>query len=66
MTPVQEMLSRSVNDSTRVIRMMIISDASTWSVTYDHHSDNSRGVIYDGNILIIQASGVNFINILYV
>ncbi len=30
-----------------VIRMMFISDATTWSITYDHHSD-------DCNIFIIH------------
>jgi hypothetical protein len=33
--------------------MAIISDATTWSVTYDRHSDYSRGVIYYRNIIII-------------
>jgi hypothetical protein len=36
---------------------MILGDATTWFFTYDHHSDNSRGVIFDRNILIIQATG---------
>ncbi len=39
--------SRSIN----VIRIAILSDATKWSVTYDHHSD-------DRNIFIIQASGL--------
>jgi hypothetical protein len=39
--------SRSIN----VIRTAILSDATKWSVTYDHHSD-------DRNIFIIQASGL--------
>jgi hypothetical protein len=26
-----------VNDAARVIRMMIVSDATTWSATYDHN-----------------------------
>ncbi len=34
----------------------IIGDATTWSITYDRPSDNSRGVIYNGNIFIIQAT----------
>jgi hypothetical protein len=29
-----------------VVRMTIISDATTWSVTYKCHSGDSRGVIY--------------------
>jgi hypothetical protein len=34
----------------------IIGDATTWSITYDHHSDNSRGIIYNRNIIPIQAT----------
>ncbi len=37
--------------------MTIIGDATNWTVTYDCRSDNSRGVINDRNILIIQATG---------
>jgi hypothetical protein len=37
--------------------MTILSDATTCMVTYDHHADDFRGVIYDGNILKIQATG---------
>jgi hypothetical protein len=48
-----KMFSRSINDTSRVIRMMIVGDATTWSVT----SDNSRGVICDPNVFIIQATG---------
>jgi hypothetical protein len=33
-----------------VVRMTIINDATTWSVTYKCHSDDSRGVIYSCNI----------------
>jgi hypothetical protein len=32
-----------------VVRMIIISDATTWSITYDRHSD-------DYNIFIAQAT----------
>ncbi len=46
--------SRSVNDTPRVIRMLILSDAAT--------SDDSRGVIYDSNIFKIQAAGVSRLN----
>ncbi len=35
-----------VNDTSRVIRMTIVNDASSYGVTYNHHSDDSRGVIY--------------------
>ncbi len=37
--------------------MTIVSDATTWSVTSERHSDNPRGVIYDRNIFITQAPG---------
>ncbi len=47
------MFSMSIKDTSRVIRM---SDASALSVTYDHHSYHSRGVIYDLNIFIINAT----------
>jgi hypothetical protein len=45
--------SGSINDTSRVVRMIIIRDTSTRSITYYRHSDHSRGVIYDRNILII-------------
>jgi len=48
--------SKSINDTSRVVRITIVSDATTWSVTYDHHSDSSRGVIYDHNIFITHAT----------
>ncbi len=51
------MFSRNVNDTPLVIRMPIVGETITWSITYDHHSDNSSGVIYDRNIFIIQATG---------
>ncbi len=38
--------------------MMIMGDATSWNVTYGHHSDDSRGVIYDCNIFIKQAIGL--------
>ncbi len=44
--------SRCTDDTNRVVRMMIINDATSRSVTYDYHSDNSRAVIYDCNILV--------------
>jgi hypothetical protein len=34
--------SWSVNDTSRVVRMMIVSDSTIWSITYNHHSDNSE------------------------
>jgi hypothetical protein len=36
---------------------MILGDATAWSITYDRHSDSSRGVIYNHNILILQGTG---------
>ncbi len=47
------MFSKRMNDPSRVTKMTIVGDATTWNVT----SDDSRGVIYDRNIFIIQASG---------
>jgi hypothetical protein len=35
----------------------IMSAHPTFSITYDHHSSNSRGVIYDRNIFIMQTIG---------
>jgi len=35
-----------INNTSIVVRMMIISDAPSCGVTYDHQSDNSRGVIH--------------------
>ncbi len=45
------MFSRSVNDDSRsiIVYRMIVSDATTWSVTYTLHSD-------DHNIFIIEAA----------
>jgi hypothetical protein len=34
------------------VRMMIVGDATTWSIT----SDNSKGVIYNRNIFTVQAT----------
>ncbi len=48
--------SRRINDTSRVVRMMVVSDTTTWSTTYNHHFDNSRGVIKD--IFIIQTTGI--------
>jgi hypothetical protein len=36
---------------------MTVSDAPSYGNTYDHHSENSRGVIYNLNIFITQATG---------
>jgi hypothetical protein len=46
------MFSGSVNDTSRAVRMTIVGDATTWSIT----SDNSRDVIYGFNIFIVQAT----------
>jgi hypothetical protein len=45
--------SRSVTYTSRAIRMTVVSDTTTWSITYNRHSDNARGVIYKRNIFII-------------
>ncbi len=46
------MFSRSINDSYRTARMMIVGDATALSIPYE----DSRGVIYERNIFIIQAT----------
>ncbi len=38
---------------------MNTNDATSCGMPYDCHSDNSRGVIYDRNIFIIQTTGWN-------
>jgi hypothetical protein len=35
---------------------MITSDAQSCGITYDHHSDDSRGIIDDCNVFIKQAT----------
>jgi hypothetical protein len=50
--PVLQMSSRSVNDSSRAVRMTIIGDATTWSAT----SGDSRGAIYNRNIFTLPAT----------
>ncbi len=52
------MFSRSINDNSIVIRMMIISDATTWSVT----SDDSRGQSYKTYSFILLATVITIIN----
>ncbi len=37
---------------------MIISDAPNLRITYNRHSDDSRDVIYDRNMFVVQATGV--------
>jgi hypothetical protein len=44
------MLSKSVNYTSGALRMSIIGDATTWSIT----SDSSRGSIDDHNIFVRQ------------
>jgi hypothetical protein len=46
------MFSRSINERYRAARMMIVGDATALSFTID----DSRGVIYERNIVIIQAT----------
>jgi hypothetical protein len=49
------MFSGNVNDTSRVIRMAIIGDATAYSFT----PNDSRGVTYDCNVFfIIQATGL--------
>jgi hypothetical protein len=50
--------SRSINDTTRVVRMMVVSETTSWSISYKCHSNDSIGFIYDHNIFIIQATGL--------
>ncbi len=52
--PVLLMFSRQLNDNSRYVRLMIVGYATTWSITSDHHSDDSRGVIYNCNIFTIE------------
>ncbi len=58
------MFYMSANHTSRVIRMVIEGDATTWIITYDSHSDNSRGVIFDHNIFIIQLTGTYYLIII--
>ncbi len=37
---------------------MILSDAPSCSITYNCHFNNSRGIIYDHNMFIVQAGGI--------
>jgi hypothetical protein len=54
------------NDTSTVIRMTIVSDTTTWSITYNHHSDDSRDVIYDCNIFLNQATDYSAILVVVV
>jgi hypothetical protein len=45
------LFSRSINDTPRVIRMMVLGDATTWSVIL-----MTRVVIYDRNSSFIEVS----------
>ncbi len=38
--------------------MTIVSDATTWIVTYDCHSDDPRGVIYAVRVIMLLESSV--------
>jgi hypothetical protein len=49
------MFSRSVNDTSRVVRMTIVGDAAIWSVTYDRNFGDPKDVIYNCHIFIVQA-----------
>jgi len=37
---------------------MTVSDAPSCGITYNHHSDNARCVIYNSNIYVTQATNV--------
>ncbi len=50
--PVLLMFSRSVNDTSRVVR----GDATAWSNTYDRNLDDSIGVFYNRNIFIVLST----------
>jgi hypothetical protein len=39
-----------------VIRMTIVSDATTWSATYSNHSDDHNIFYNTGHIFVVQAS----------
>jgi hypothetical protein len=39
---------------------MIVSDAPNCGITYDHHSDDSSSIIYDHNMFIVQAFGMEW------
>jgi hypothetical protein len=45
------------------VYLMTVSVAPSCGVTYDHHSYNYIGVIYDCNIFIIQAIGSNVLKL---
>ncbi len=47
------MISKSINDTSTVVRMTMVGDTTTWSIT----SDDSIGVIYHHNIFIKQVTG---------
>jgi hypothetical protein len=51
--------SRSLNDTSGIVRMMIVKYATTCSVTYS--SDDSRGVIYERKMFKLQATDFDFL-----
>ncbi len=51
------MFSRIINDTSRVIRVTIVVDATTRSITYYRHSDDSEVIIYDCKIVVINEYG---------
>ncbi len=40
-----------------------MSDTPGSGITYDHHSDDSKGIIYDRNMFIVQATGVRYLSL---
>ncbi len=51
------MFSESINDNSIVVGILTVGDATTWSVTYNCHFDNSRVIVYNRNLFSIQATG---------
>ncbi len=51
---------RIVNDTSRVIRVTIISDALSCGITYDGHSDDSRDVTYAPRVINNASRVINY------
>jgi hypothetical protein len=50
-------------DTFRVVRMTIVSDASSYGITYDCHSDNSRGVTYVSRVINCNSQRVFIVQV---
>jgi hypothetical protein len=46
-----------------VSSITIVRGAHISSVVYNHHSDDSRGVIYNRNVFMVQDTGANIIKL---